>query len=52
VQRFTYEPDEITGELAGPDGQRIVGDPVIRQPSMIELRWTLEPEILKTLEDL
>jgi RNA polymerase sigma-70 factor (ECF subfamily) len=52
VQRFSYDDDAVTGELVGPDGQPILGEPVIHQPSLIELRWTLEPEILKALEDL
>jgi RNA polymerase sigma factor (sigma-70 family) len=52
VQRFSYEEDPITGELARPDEQTVVGETASSQPSMIELRWTLQPEILKTFEDL
>jgi len=52
VQRFSYDDDEVTGELAGPDGTDVVGEPVTLQPSLIELRWHFVPELLKTLEDL
>ena len=52
VQRFSYDDDEVTGALAGPDGTDVVGEPVTLQPSLIELRWHFVPELLKTLEDL
>jgi RNA polymerase sigma factor (sigma-70 family) len=52
VQRFSYDDDEVAGELPGPDGQRIVGEPVVHQPSLIELRRSYQTEILKTLEEL
>ena len=52
VQRFDYDDDEVTGELAGPDGIVLDGEPVVRQPSLIELRTHFVPELLKTLEDI
>jgi len=52
VQRFDYDDDEVTGELAGPEGIYLDGEPVVRQPSLIELRTHFLPELLKTLEDI
>jgi len=52
IQRFSYDDDEVTGDLVGPDGGTIVGEPVLRHLSLIELRRHFLPEILKTLEDL
>jgi RNA polymerase sigma-70 factor (ECF subfamily) len=52
VQRFSFDPDEIDVDLAGPDGVMIPGEPVVDQPSLIELRRHFLPELLKTLEDI
>jgi hypothetical protein len=52
VQRFSFDPEEIDAELAGPDGEVIRGEPVVRQPSLIELRTHFLPELLKSLEDI
>jgi RNA polymerase sigma-70 factor (ECF subfamily) len=52
VQRFSYGDDEIVGDLVGPDGDVLWAEPVIRQPSLIELRTHFLPELLKTLEDI
>ena len=52
MQRFSYDDDEITGELVGPEGTDVVGEPVTQQPSLIELREHFIPEMLKSLEDI
>jgi RNA polymerase sigma-70 factor (ECF subfamily) len=52
VQRFDFDADAVTGDIKRPDGTTVQGAPVIRQPSLIELRWSFQPEIVKTLENL
>jgi len=52
VQRFSYDDDEIAGDLQGPDDVPIVGEPATAQPSLIELRRHFVPELVKSLEDL
>jgi RNA polymerase sigma-70 factor (ECF subfamily) len=52
VQRFSFDDDEITSEVARPDSEEIVGSPVAGQPSLVELRWSLAAELLESLEDL
>jgi RNA polymerase sigma factor (sigma-70 family) len=52
VRRYSYDDDEVTGELARPDGIVVVSRPEIKQRSLIELRWQFVPEVIKTLEDL
>ena len=52
MQRFDFDADEVTGDIKRPDGTTVEGAPVIHQPSLIELRWSFQPEILKTLENL
>jgi RNA polymerase sigma-70 factor (ECF subfamily) len=52
VLRFSYIEEEITGDLEEPGTDVIQGEPVVRQPSLIELRRHFLPELLKTLEDI
>jgi RNA polymerase sigma-70 factor (ECF subfamily) len=52
VQRFSYEDDEIVDELARPEVIPVVSLPATRHLSLIELRWQLVPELLKSLEEL
>jgi RNA polymerase sigma factor (sigma-70 family) len=52
VQRFSYDDDEVIGELARPDTECIVSSPEVHQTSLIELRRHFVPELLKTLEDI
>ena len=53
VQRFTFDAEEIPGELQRPDDDEpIAGDVRAPQPSLIELRRDFEPEIFKSFEDL
>jgi RNA polymerase sigma factor (sigma-70 family) len=47
-----FENDKVEGSIARPDGVSVPGDVKARQPSLIELRWSLQPEILKSLEEL
>jgi RNA polymerase sigma factor (sigma-70 family) len=52
VQRYSYDDDEVDGELARPDDVLVPATPPSHQESLIELRRHFVPEILKTLEDL
>lgn len=51
-QRFDFENDEVEGVLVGPDGLRVPGVTPIQHPSLIEIRASFVPEMLKTLESL
>jgi RNA polymerase sigma factor (sigma-70 family) len=52
VRRYDFENDEVEGRLATPDETRDSVAVRSAQPSLIELRWSLQPEILKSLEEL
>jgi RNA polymerase sigma-70 factor, ECF subfamily len=52
VQTFSYDDDVVDGLLEGPDGIGVVGTPRLEHLSLIELRQSFVPEIVKTLEDL
>jgi RNA polymerase sigma factor (sigma-70 family) len=52
VQRIPFEDDRVEGSHDGPDEPVIQGEPVIQHLSLIELRWHLLPEMVKSLEDL
>jgi hypothetical protein len=52
VQRYSYDDDEVTGDLARPDGIALQSAARVQQPSLIELRLHFVPEILETLEGL
>ncbi|HVR02094.1 MAG TPA: sigma-70 family RNA polymerase sigma factor [Polyangia bacterium] len=52
VQRFSYDDDAVTGDLARPDESLVQSLPATPHLSLIELRRQFIPEILKTLEDL
>jgi RNA polymerase sigma-70 factor (ECF subfamily) len=52
-QEFHFGDDIIAGTLYGPEGEPVVGPPPIApQPSLIEIRRDLLPEIVKSLEEL
>jgi hypothetical protein len=52
VQKFTFEDEDVLGELLGPDWVPITGETAARHSSLIELRQHFVPEMVKTLEDL
>jgi RNA polymerase sigma-70 factor (ECF subfamily) len=52
VQRYSYDDDEVEGELQRPDDVLVPSTAASHQGSLIELRRHFVPEILKTLEDL
>lgn len=53
AQYLTFgEGDEVEGFVVGPDGEPVVGMPSIPFSSLIEIRTSFRPEIVKTLEDL
>jgi RNA polymerase sigma factor (sigma-70 family) len=52
VRRYDFENDQVEGVLARPDGTSVSVVGKSAQPSLIELRWSLQPEILKSLEEL
>jgi hypothetical protein len=52
TQLFVFDPDEIEGGFAGPEGEAIVVAPPIVHSSLIDIRRHFVPEMLKTLEDL
>jgi RNA polymerase sigma factor (sigma-70 family) len=52
VQRYSFDDDEVEGELTPAGDVVIVGAQAVRQPSLIDLRRQFIPEILKTLEDI
>ncbi len=51
-QLFVFDDDAIQGGLVGPEGEPIRVVTPMPQPSLIELRRHLVPEILKSLEEL
>jgi hypothetical protein len=51
-QKMVFGDDLVDGNVLGPDGEIIRMIPPVAQPSLIEIRRELVPEMLKTLEDL
>lgn len=52
VQHFDFEDDQVEGDLQRPDGDLVTSIPKATQPSLIELRWSFLPEIVKDFENL
>ncbi len=53
VQRFSFDPDDVTGDLQRPDDEVIIGGP--RRPkhaSLIEIRSSFTGALVRSLEDL
>ncbi len=51
-REFRFDDDTVEGSYAGPDGEQIFAPTRAVQPSLIEIRRELIPEILKSLEEL
>jgi RNA polymerase sigma-70 factor, ECF subfamily len=52
IQKLSFEDDFVPGELVGPDGIGMVSLTATSHESLIELRWQLIAELVKTLEEL
>jgi RNA polymerase sigma factor (sigma-70 family) len=52
VQRIDFGDDLVEGDRKSPDGEVVRGEPVVQHLSLIELRWHMLPEVVKSLEDL
>ncbi len=52
VKHFDFEDDLVEGDLQRPDGELVTSIPKATQPSLIELRWSFLPEIIKDFENL
>ena len=50
--KFFFDDDTVDGGYVGPDGEQIFAPTRAAQPSLIEIRRELIPEILKSLEEL
>ena len=52
VKHFDFEDDQVEGDLQRPDGELVTSIPRATQPSLIELRWSFLPEMVKDFENL
>jgi RNA polymerase sigma-70 factor (ECF subfamily) len=52
VQRLDFEDDHVDGPLVRPEGDVVRAARPLRSPSLIELRRSLVPEVVKSVEDL
>ena len=52
VKHFDFEDDQVEGDLQRPDGELVTSIPKATQPSLIELRWSFLPEMIKDFENL
>ena len=52
VKHFDFEDDQVEGDLQRPDGELVTSISKATQPSLIELRWSFLPEIIKDFENL
>jgi len=52
VTKYDFENDKVEGTLARPDGDGVLGDPVVKHASLIEIRREFVAEIGKMIEDL
>jgi hypothetical protein len=52
VRRLEFDPDEITGHLARPEGTVVPGRTRRKHPSLIRVREHFVPEILASAEDV
>ena len=52
VKRYIFDGDEVVGDFHRPDIIIVPGTVAAPQPSLIEIRRDLSPEMLKSLEDL
>ena len=52
VKHFDFEDDQVEGDLQRPDGELVTSIPRATQPSLIELRWSFLPEMIKDFENL
>jgi hypothetical protein len=52
VKHFDFEDDQVEGDLQRPDGELVTSIPKATQPSLIELRWSFLPELIKDFENL
>jgi len=52
VKHFDFEDDQVEGDLQRPDGELVTSIPKATQSSLIELRWSFLPEIIKDFENL
>jgi hypothetical protein len=49
---FQFEDDQVEGDLRRPDGELVTSIQKATHKSLIELRWSFLPEIVKTFENL
>ena len=52
MKHFDFEDDQVEGDLQRPDGELVTSIPKATQSSLIELRWSFLPEIIKDFENL
>jgi hypothetical protein len=52
VKHYDFEDDQVEGDLQRPDGFLVMSIPKAKEKSLIELRTSFIPEIIKSLEDL
>jgi RNA polymerase sigma-70 factor (ECF subfamily) len=52
IQRFTFDDEDVLGDVKGPDGEVLRALLPAEHPSLIEIRRHFVPEMVKSLEDL
>jgi hypothetical protein len=52
TQRYEFDPDTVEGELARSGDSLVQGSRRIRHSSLIEIRGSMVPELVKTFENL
>jgi hypothetical protein len=52
AQRMEFDDDEVNGTLLGPEGDPVPGKPPIGHPSLIRVRQTFVPELLRSADTL